>query len=71
MVVRAKFTNGVFKPLDKVKLKEGTILEIDVPSNGTNRRSIKDLPFTGMWKNRRDIKSGVSYVNRLRENPRF
>ena len=70
MVVKARYENGVFKPLKKIKLKQGTVLEIDVPGNGKKRRSIKDLAFVGMWKNRRDIKDGVSYVNSLRDNPR-
>jgi hypothetical protein len=34
------------------------------------RRSIKDLPFYGMWKDRSDIGDGVEYVNKLRDNPR-
>jgi hypothetical protein len=34
------------------------------------RRSIKDLPFYGMWKDRTDIGDGVEYVNKLRDNPR-
>jgi hypothetical protein len=33
------------------------------------RRSIKDLPFYGMWADRDDIADGVSYVNKLRDNP--
>jgi hypothetical protein len=30
------------------------------------RRSIKDLPFFGMWKDRNDIGHGVEYMNHLR-----
>ena len=70
MTIRAKYENGVFKPLDVVNLKEGTVLEIHLPSEKHKRRSVKDLPITGMWKNRRDIREGVSYVDRLRERPR-
>jgi hypothetical protein len=34
------------------------------------RRSIKDLPFYGMWADRDDIVDGLTYVNTLRNNPR-
>jgi hypothetical protein len=37
---------------------------------GGQRRSVKDLPFFGLWKDREDIGNGVEYVNRLRNNPR-
>ena len=70
MTIRAKYENGVFKPLDVVNLKEGTVLEIDLPSGRHKRRSVNDLPITGMWKSRRHIRDGVSYVDRLRERPR-
>jgi hypothetical protein len=54
-------------------MKEGTVVEVLVPAEqepaGT-RRSIKDLPFYGMWKDRTDIGDGVDYVNKLRESPR-
>jgi hypothetical protein len=32
--------------------------------------SIRDLGFVGMWAGRDDIPDGLSYVNRLRDNPR-
>jgi predicted DNA-binding antitoxin AbrB/MazE fold protein len=73
MKIPAKYENGVFKPLEDVKIKEGTVVEVYVPSEqkGTGkRRSIKELPFYGMWADRTDIDDGVSYVNRLRDNPR-
>jgi predicted DNA-binding antitoxin AbrB/MazE fold protein len=72
MVIEAKYENGVFRPLGKVKLKEGTLVEIHVDREGTRRRarSIRGLGFVGMWANRADIKDGVSYVNTLRDRPR-
>jgi hypothetical protein len=70
MVIKARYERGVFKPLDKVDLKEGTVLDIYVPSEAAARRPIASLPFAGMWKNRRDIGDGVAYVNELRDNPR-
>lgn len=69
MVVKARYENGVFKPLGKVRLKEGTVLEIDIPANDPAHKSISDLGFVGMWEDRKDIKDGVSYVDRLRDNP--
>ena len=70
MVIEAKYEDGVFRPLRKVKLKEGTVVEIHVNRQETHHRaqSIKELGFAGMWANRADIKDGVSFVNRLRDN---
>jgi predicted DNA-binding antitoxin AbrB/MazE fold protein len=68
MVIEAKYENGVFRPLSKVKLKEGTLVEIHVDREETQGRaqSIRELGFAGMWANRVDIKDGVCYVNCLR-----
>jgi predicted DNA-binding antitoxin AbrB/MazE fold protein len=68
MVIEAKYENGVFKPLGKVKLKEGTMVEIHINGEQTARKnlSIRELGFAGMWSDRADIKDGVSYVNSLR-----
>jgi hypothetical protein len=73
MTIAAKYEDGVFKPLESVKVKEGTVVEVHVlcePEPTGPRRSIKDLPFYGMWADRTDIEDGVSYVNKLRDNPR-
>jgi predicted DNA-binding antitoxin AbrB/MazE fold protein len=73
MTIPAKYENGVFRPLEAVQIKEGTVVEVHVPIEQnpiSQRRSIKDLPFFGMWKGRNDIGDGVEYVNRLRDNPR-
>jgi predicted DNA-binding antitoxin AbrB/MazE fold protein len=73
MTILAKYENGVFRPLEDVAIKEGTIVEVHVPADsepGRKRRSIKDLPFYGIWADRDDITDGVSYVNGLRNNPR-
>ena len=72
MVIEAKYENGVFRPLGKIKLKEGTVVEIHVNRRPTARKalSIRDLGFAGMWADRADIKDGVSYVNSLRDSPR-
>jgi predicted DNA-binding antitoxin AbrB/MazE fold protein len=72
MVIEAKYEDGVFKPLGKVKIEEGTVVEIHVDAKRSQRktRSISELGFAGMWADRTDIKDGVAYVNRLRDNPR-
>jgi hypothetical protein len=73
MTIRAKYENGVFRPLGAVAIEEGTVVEVHVPAKGepTRRRpSIKDLPFYGMWADRADITDGVSYVNALRDSLR-
>ncbi len=73
MTIAAKFENGVFRPLEDVKIKEGTVVEVLVPveQQPTRKRlSIKDLPFYGIWKDRTDIGAGIEYVNKLRDNPR-
>lgn len=73
MTIPAKYENGVFRPLEIVQMKEGTVVEVLVPAEQEperKRRSIKELPFYGMWKDRTDIGDGVDYVNKLRDNPR-
>jgi predicted DNA-binding antitoxin AbrB/MazE fold protein len=73
MTIPARYENGVFRPLGIVQVKEGTVVEVLVPAEReavSQRRSIKDLPFYGMWKDRDDIGDGVDYVNNLRDNPR-
>jgi predicted DNA-binding antitoxin AbrB/MazE fold protein len=73
MTIPAKFENGVFRPLEDVKISDGTVVEVHVPANseiGGKPRSIKELPFYGLWADRDDIVDGVSYVDNLRDNPR-
>jgi predicted DNA-binding antitoxin AbrB/MazE fold protein len=72
MVIEAKYENGVFRPLGKIELKEGTLVEVHVNRGQAARKasSIRDLGFAGMWADRADIKDGVSYVNGLRDSPR-
>ena len=73
MTIAAKLENGVFRPLEDVKIKEGTIVEVHVPVEqqaARERTSVKDLPFYGLWKDRADIKDGLDFVNKLSDNPR-
>ena len=71
MTIAAKYEDGVFKPLEAVKLTEGTRVEVHVaeqPRRGP--KSVREFSAFGMWSDREDIPDGVTYVNRLRE-PRF
>jgi Protein of unknown function DUF104 len=71
MKIAAKYEKGVFKPLEDVKIKEGALVEVYVPQPEKSKPvSIADLGFVGMWADREDIPDGVTYVNRLRDNPR-
>jgi predicted DNA-binding antitoxin AbrB/MazE fold protein len=73
ITIPARYENGIFRPLEEVAIKEGTVVEVHVPAESESsrgRRSIKDLPFYGLWADRDDITDGVSYVNDLRDNPR-
>lgn len=58
MVIEAKYEDGVFRPLRKVKLKEGTLVEIHINGEETQLRaqSIREFGFAGMWANRADYK---------------
>jgi predicted DNA-binding antitoxin AbrB/MazE fold protein len=72
MTIAAKYEDGVFKPLEEVKLPEGTEVEVQVPATPEPkpRKSIRDTAIFGIWADRDDIPDGVTYVNRLRK-PRF
>jgi len=69
MDIRAKYENGVFKPLEDVKLTEGTRVEVHIAGEQPRRRpkSAREFAAFGMWADRDDIPEGVTYVNRLRE----
>ena len=57
MVIEAKYEDGVFKPLGKVKIKDGTVVEIHVDTQRAQRttKSISELGFAGMWSDRTDM----------------
>lgn len=65
MSIRAIYENGVLKPLEKLLIKEGTEVTVDVyPIEGQKessgkRKSVKDFAAYGMWKDRTDFKDGV------------
>jgi predicted DNA-binding antitoxin AbrB/MazE fold protein len=68
MTIPAKYEHGVFRPLQDVAIREGTVVEVYVPveTSAGQRRSIGDSPFAGMWKDREDMADSVEYINRLR-----
>jgi hypothetical protein len=68
MTIPAKYENGVFRPLQEVRIQEGTLVEVNVPADAPPRKphSIGDTPFAGMWKDREDMADSIEYINRLR-----
>ena len=70
MVIRARFENGVFKPLQAVPVKEGTEVDVYVSNDRKNGRKprphLMEFEAFGLWKNRTDFKDGLDYVNRIR-----
>ena len=67
MTIPAVYEKGVFKPLQDVPIKEGTVVEVYLPVVEPKRpRSIAHSPFAGMWKDREDMADSVEYINRLR-----
>jgi predicted DNA-binding antitoxin AbrB/MazE fold protein len=68
MTSPAKYENGVFRPLQEVRIQEGTLVEVNVPVEVPARKpnSIGNTPFAGLWKDREDMADSVEYINRLR-----
>jgi predicted DNA-binding antitoxin AbrB/MazE fold protein len=74
--IRVKYEDGVFKPLKKTpKLKAGALGEVhvdDVHVETTRKRpSVRSSEFFGLWKNRKDMDDGLSYVRNLRSKSRY
>ena len=68
MSIKARYENGVFRPLEDVPVKEGAIAEVYLPGEKeAHRRKLMESPAFGMWKDRTDFKDGVDYVNRIRK----
>jgi len=74
MTIAAKYEEGVFKPLEEVTIKEGTVVEVRLPSFSdrlkTKSPSVRNFAFYGMWKDRADIGDSVEYVSSLRRDLR-
>jgi predicted DNA-binding antitoxin AbrB/MazE fold protein len=74
MPIRAIYENGVFKPLEDVKAREGAEAEVylcpDLETAGPRSEKparLGDLEAYGIWKDRDDFTDGVDYVNRIRK----
>ena len=74
MPIRAIYENGVFRPLEDVKAREGTEAEVYLRLNNetagppSDRRALlEDLEAYGIWKDRDDFTDGVDYVNQIRK----
>jgi len=74
MTITAKYEDGVFKPLERVAINEGTIVEVRVPSYADRLKakspSVRDFAFYGMWKDRTDMGDSVEYISKLRRHIR-
>ncbi len=69
MAIPAKYERGVFRPLEKIAIEEGTMVEVYVPVEAATRLPpIADSPFAGIWKDREDMADSVEYINRLRRD---
>ena len=70
MNITARFENGIFRPLEAVSLREGTLVAIDVPSEVETKEpsagAALNSDFFGLWKDRSDIEDSVDYVHQLR-----
>jgi predicted DNA-binding antitoxin AbrB/MazE fold protein len=68
MTIPARYEQGVFRPLEEVPIKEGTLVEVLLPEETPAKRprSIADSAIAGMWKVRDDMADSVEYINRLR-----
>ncbi len=74
--IRVKYEDGVFKSLEKPrKLKEGAIGEVHVDEvhieTTSKRPSVRSSEFFGLWKNRKDMGDGLSYVRNLRSKSKY
>jgi len=67
MEIKAKFEEGVFKPLENVEgIESGEVVEISLSILKKAGKSAKSR-FFGMWKGRKDIKNGMDYVKKIRQ----
>ncbi len=72
MTIPATYENGVFKPLEDVRLAEGARVEVHVLAEGMLKKpkSVREFAAFGMWADRDDIPDGVTYEDRMRQ-PRY
>ncbi len=74
MTITAKYEDGVFKPLQDVEIREGSLVEVRIPSGTVHLKrkspSVASFAFYGMWKDRSDLGDSVEYISKLRRNLR-
>ena len=73
MVIKARYVNGVFKPIEAAIVKEGVEADVYLIEKGNSEKaskSVQDYAVYGMWKDRTDIGDGIEFVNRIRR-PRW
>jgi predicted DNA-binding antitoxin AbrB/MazE fold protein len=71
--IKVRYENGVFRPVRKTEvIEEGAVGEVRIQRKKKTRRpSVRASEFFGLWKNRKDIKDGLSYVRKLRNESRY
>lgn len=68
--IKVRYENGVFKPIRKIdRIQEGA--EGEVHLRQKERPSVRSSKFFGLWKDRKDIKGGLAYVRKLRNESRY
>ena len=61
--IKARFTKGVFKPLEKVDITEGKEFTITVPEEPENKRFLDALKVTaGGWKETIDCEALIKNI---------
>lgn len=69
--IKVRYESGVFRPLQKTEaIEEGAVGEVRIQQKN-GRPSVRASEFFGLWKNRKDIKDGLSYVRKLRSKARY
>jgi len=69
--IKVRYENGVFKPLKKTeRIQEGAEGEVHLKDQ-IGRLSMRSSEFFGLWKDRKDMKDGLAYVQKLRSEPRY
>src|SRR2546428_12811872 len=69
MSIRAIYEDGVLKPLERLPIKEGTEVSVDVypveepKRKGSKRKSVKDFAAYGIWKKRTQFKARMGLVD--------
>ena len=68
MTIPAKYENGSFRPLEDVKLTEGTRVEVYMLGPAVRKpKSVRELGICGRWADHKDITDGVTYEDKLRQ----